>query len=183
MSAGTEPKFDPPPRAMTRAAFVAYFGGIYESSPWVAEAAWEAGLTEAEDTPTGLHAALCQAVEAAARDRQLCLVRAHPDLAGKAAVATALTPASADEQAAAGLDRCTTEEFQRFQDLNARYKERFGFPFVIAVRGLARADILSAFERRIDNAREGELREALSQIHEIARLRLHALAAPGNAVA
>jgi OHCU decarboxylase len=177
------PNFDTPPREMTRAAFVAYFGGVYESSPWIAEAAWEAGLTNAEDSSAGLHAALRRVVEAAPRDRQLGLVRAHPDLAGRAAVAGDLTPQSAGEQAAAGLDHCTPDEFQRFQDLNDRYKARFGFPFVIAVKGLTRADILAAFERRIEGDPQSELRTALLQIHEIARLRLTALAAQGKALA
>jgi OHCU decarboxylase len=181
MTEEPEATFDPPPRTMTRAAFIAYFGGVYESSPWIAEATWEVGLSEAEDSPMGLHAALRRVVEAAPRDRQLDLVRAHPDLAGKAAVAGDLTAESAGEQAAAGLDHCTPEEFQHFQDLNARYKERFGFPFVIAVKGLTRAEILAAFERRIEGDSESELRTALLQIHEIARLRLQALAARGGA--
>lgn len=180
MNEGPDPVFDPPPREMTRAAFVALFGSVYESSPWIIEAAWEAGLTTAEDSPAGLHAALRRVVDAAPRNRQLGLVRAHPDLAGKAAVAGELTAESAGEQAAAGLDRCTPEEFQRFQDLNTRYRERFGFPFVIAVKGLTRTDILTAFEHRIEGSPASELRTVLGQIHEIARLRLNALAAQGT---
>ena len=176
MMEGHEPTFAPPPRAIGRAAFIALFGGVYESSPWVAEAVWEAGLTAAEDTPEGLHAAMRRVVESAPRDRQLRLVRAHPDLAGRAAVAGALTPASTAEQQSAGLDRCTPEEFRRFQELNARYKERFGFPFVIAVKGLTRGEILAAFGSRIDSDPQSELRAALFQIHKIARLRLQALA-------
>ena len=117
--------------ALDRDAFVARFGPVFESSPWVAEAAWErrpfAGAAD-------LHAAMVAAVDEAPLEKQLALIRAHPDLAGKAAIAGTLTAHSRDEQASAGLDRLTPEEHATFTRLNTAYRERFGFPFVICVR-------------------------------------------------
>jgi 2-oxo-4-hydroxy-4-carboxy-5-ureidoimidazoline decarboxylase len=168
---------DPRPSSLSRLAFVERFGGIYEHSPWVAEGAFAAGLTAAEDQPEALASRMASIVEAAGPDRQLALLRAHPELAGKLAIAGNLTADSRAEQASARLDQCTPAEFARFQDLNAAYNARFGFPFIIAVRGLQRADILAAFERRAGNDRAAEFREALEQVHKIARLRLAALAA------
>ncbi|UEM05979.1 allantoate amidohydrolase [Skermanella rosea] len=155
--------------------FVTRFGGVFEHSPWVAETALAADPAIAFADIPALHAGMCAAVRAAGRDRQLALLRAHPDLAGKLAVAGGLTADSASEQAGAGLDRCTPEEFERLQVLNDSYKEKFGFPFIIAVRGLTRADILEAFEHRIDNTPEQEFETALAQVERIALLRLHQL--------
>ena len=103
------------------------------------------------------------------------LVRAHPDLAGKAALAGALTADSTAEQAGAGLDRCSPEELAEFHALNTAYKEKFGFPFIVAVKGLTRHDILEQFRRRLENDAATELATAFEQIHKIARLRLEAL--------
>ncbi len=114
------------------------------------------------------HAALMAVVRAAARDEQLALIRAHPELAGK----VALTTASAAEQASAGLDRLSPAEFERFHALNAAYRERFGFPFVICVRLTDKAGILAAMEQRLANDRDAEIAVALDQIGEIVRLRL-----------
>jgi OHCU decarboxylase len=111
-------------------------------------------------------------VLAAPHPQKLALIRAHPDLAGRLAVEGSLTEASTSEQTSAGLDHCTPEEFARFQVLNDAYKARFGFPFVMAVRGRSRAEILDSFARRLKNDRETEFDEALAQIAEIARLRL-----------
>jgi OHCU decarboxylase len=169
-------RFDPPPREMTREAFLARFGGVYEHSPWIGEAAWRRGLTPAEDTPEGFAAALAAVVAHADDASKLALIRAHPDLAGRAAVAGELTAASRSEQAGAGLDRCTPEEFRRFHALNDAYKEKFGFPFILAVAGKTRQDILAAFETRLGNDRETEFRTALAEIDKIARLRLEAMA-------
>ncbi len=164
------------PSRLDRAAFVARYGGVYEHSPWIAEAAFEAGLDAGADHAEGLAALLAARVEAADRERQLALLRAHPDLAGRLALAGELTAASSAEQAGAGLDACTPEEFARFRELNGRYVERFGFPFIMAVKGFHRAEILAAFEQRVDNPPETEFRTALDQVHRIARLRLVALA-------
>lgn len=159
--------------APSRAAFVARFGGIYEHSPWVAERVWDAG--RATDAPRALAAAMAEVVEAAGRDFQMALLRAHPDLAGRLAVGGGLTDASASEQAGAGLDQCNPDEFEAFQALNAAYTEKFGHPFIVAVRGLDRASILERFRARIDNDPEAEFREALFQVHRIAALRLGAI--------
>ena len=153
--------------------FIAHYAGVYEHSPWVAERVAELG---ADITDAGRLADLmADCVDNASRERQLELIRAHPDLAGKAQVAGELTEDSTAEQASAGLDRCSPEEFERFQVLNAAYRDRFGFPFVMAVRGSSRQEILEAFEQRLDNDPDLEFETALIEIHKIARLRLEAL--------
>lgn len=157
---------------MDRDAFVASLGGIYEHSPWVAERAWHARPFGCRDT---LHAAMQDAVAAASRDEQLALIRAHPELAGRLAVAGELTDASRSEQAGAGLDRCTPEEFARMQALNAAYREKFDFPFIVAVRGLTRAHIIAQMEKRLANTAEQEFGACLAEIGRIAGFRLHDL--------
>ena len=163
------------PATLDRDAFVRRFGGLYEHSPWIAERAFEAGLTDAANTAEGLSALLRAQVEAGGADRQLALLRAHPDLAGKLVVAGGLTADSAAEQEGAGLAACTADEFERFQTLNAAYKEKFGFPFIVAVAGHHRTDILEIFQRRAGNDRVTEIREALEQVHRIALLRLQTI--------
>jgi 2-oxo-4-hydroxy-4-carboxy-5-ureidoimidazoline decarboxylase len=152
-----------------RGEFVGALGDVFEHSPWVAEGAFN-------DRPfasvEALHAAMTRVVREAPRAAQLALLRAHPDLAGRAARAGAMTVASVAEQASAGLDRLTDEEYERFTRLNAAYRERFGFPFVIAVRRQTRAGILAAFERRLAQPLEREIETALDEVFEIARLRL-----------
>lgn len=155
---------------------MADFGGVYEHSPWVAEAIFDAGLSSAELSADVLARQMAAVVESAGEARQLALLRAHPELAGKLAVAGNLTDSSRQEQQGAALDKCTPDEFARFQALNAGYGLRFGFPFIIAVRGLSRTEVLQAFEARIANTKESELRTALEQVHKIARLRLQARA-------
>lgn len=158
---------------MNRAAFVARYGGIYERSHWVAETVWDEGHGAAG--PEALAAPMVAAVEAAGEAAQAALLRAHPDLAGRLALAGDLTPESAAEQAGAGLDRCSPEELAEFQRLNGAYTARFGFPFILAVRGHDRASILAAFRARVANPPEREVRTALDQVHRIARLRLAAM--------
>jgi OHCU decarboxylase len=157
---------------MSREAFVARFGGVFEHSPWIAERAHDAGLPADADTAAGLHRALCRVFRAASREEQLGVVRAHPDLAGRLALAGGLTKESTGEQASAGLDRCTPEELRRFTELNDAYKARFGFPFIMAVKGKSRAEILAAFERRLGHDQRTELETALAEIERIALLRL-----------
>lgn len=153
--------------------FVQRFGGVYEDSPWVAErAAPHVGRSADFDQIATL---LADSVDNASREERLALIRAHPDLAGRAQVAGELTADSTEEQASAGLDRCTPEEYERFQALNARYHQKFGFPFVMAVRGSSRAEILAEFERRLDNDAATEFETAIAEIHRIARLRLEAM--------
>jgi OHCU decarboxylase len=157
---------------LERARFVELFGGVFEHAPWIAEQAFDAGPFHDIDA---LHGAMVEAMRRALRARQLALIRAHPDLAGRAASAGDLTAASSAEQTSAGLDRCTPEEFARFRELNDSYKRKFGFPFILAVKGKTRAEVLAAFERRLGNAPEAEFDEALDQIARIARLRLDEL--------
>ncbi len=169
-------RFDPPPRNMGRAEFVGKFGGVYEHFPEIAERAWEKGLTDATGTPEGLAAALAEIAASLDQASKLRLIRNHPDLAGRAAIAGKLTAASKSEQAGAGLDQCSPEEFSCFQALNETYKQKFEFPFILAVAGKNRHDILAAFESRIGNDCETEFRTALAEIDKIARIRLEALA-------
>lgn len=158
---------------MNKTAFLARYGGIYELSPWVAQAAWDQGLDGSD--PVALADPMRFIVEESGYDRQITLLRAHPDLAGKLAVSGELTAESTSEQSGAGLDHCTAEEFAAFQDLNASYTDRFRFPFILAVKGHDRASILQTFRTRIDNVAADEFREALDQVHRIASFRLHAL--------
>lgn len=152
-------------------AYVHRFGGVYEHSPWVAEQAFDMGPPE----PPALPEIMRQIVEDAGHEAQLALLCAHPDLAGKLAKTGALTNESTSEQASARLDQCTEAEFAEFTALNARYKEHFGFPYILAVRGRHRTEILENFRSRVDNTPEVEFREALDQVHQIAALRLKAL--------
>lgn len=160
------------PSALDHGRFMVLYGDVYEHSPWIAEAVWRGRIGEELDRLEGLHGAMRTVVDGAGRDRQLALIRAHPDLAGRVAVAGQLTEASSAEQAGAGLDRCTAEEYETFQSLNAVYKEKFGFPFILAVKGLGRQEILEAFRHRVENGMQQEFRTALNQIHRIAGLRL-----------
>lgn len=163
-----------PPGGLDRAGFLARYGGVYEHSPWIAEAVWQAG--DPPGTAAALADAMAARVEAAGNAAQLALLRAHPDLAGRLAVRGELTEDSTSEQAGAGLDRCSPEEFDEFRRLNDAYRARFGFPFILAVKGFDRAGILAQFRRRAGNGRAAEFREALNQVHRIARLRLQAMA-------
>ena len=165
-------RFKQPPSALDRSHFVTLHGRVYEHSPWIAEALWDAGLKPAHDEVEALHRALESIVEAAPPARQLALLNAHPDLAGRLAVRGELTADSTSEQAGAGLDKCSPEEFRRFTELNEAYKKRFGFPFILAVKGKQRAEILANFEQRIHHDPETEFRTALDQVHRIALLRL-----------
>ena len=155
------------------AEFVARYGAIYEHSPWVAEEA--ASVLDDIDDLERIALVMADCVDNASRERQLELIRAHPDLAGKAQVAGELTADSTSEQASAGLDRCSAEEYARFQSLNTAYHDKFGFPFVMAVRDSSRQEILAAFEERLGNDEETEFETALAEIHKIARLRLAAM--------
>ena len=154
------------------AQFVQTLGGIYEHSPWVAE---QAAMQRPFASADALTAAMRNAVDTAGIDLQLKLVRANPELAGKAAVRGELTAESTREQSGAGLNQCTPEEFARLQALNAQYNEKFGFPFILAVRGYYRHGIIDNFSKRVENDRDTELRTSLEQIHRIAGFRLNDL--------
>jgi OHCU decarboxylase len=160
------------PTTLSKPEFVDRFGGVYEHSRWIAERAFELELGPAHDTAVGLANALARAFRSAGEEERLGVLKAHPDLAGKLAAAKRLTPESTAEQAGAGLDALTDAERARFTELNEAYVAKFGFPFIIAVRGLDKARILQAFETRIGNDRDGELATACAQVERIALLRL-----------
>ncbi|WP_028211461.1 2-oxo-4-hydroxy-4-carboxy-5-ureidoimidazoline decarboxylase [Paraburkholderia mimosarum] len=153
-------------------AFVAALSGIFEHSPWVAAAAAQQRPFASIDA---LHRTMSQAVETSGEAKQLALINAHPELAGKAAVRGELTAESTREQSGAGLDQCTQEEFDKLLALNGAYREKFGFPFVLAVRGYDRHGIIANFEARMNNSRADEMRASLDQIYRIARFRLNEL--------
>jgi len=164
--------------AADQAGFTALLDGIYEHSPWIAAEAWAQKPASGFVSLDQLKHTLAQVVRTASQDAQLALIRAHPELAGKAAVAGQLTAESTNEQSKAGLTHCTPEEFQRLQQLNADYNARFGWPFILAVRGphgrgLSRADIVRTFARRLNNTASFELAECLRNIHRIAEIRLN----------
>lgn len=163
------------PSRLSRAEFIAAFGDIYEHSPWVAEQAFERLPMERRDDVQAVHQCMARVVADANQATLLALINAHPDLAGKAAVQGELTAASTREQAGAGISQCTPAEFQRFTQLNDAYRARFGFPFIMAVKGSDRRQILAAFETRIDHSPDDEFACALREIDKIALFRLQAL--------
>ena len=151
--------------ASDRAAFVNATGWIFEDSPWVAERAWPLRPFATVDA---LHAAMISIVEAAAPGERLALLRAHPDLGARAR----MSDASVGEQRGAGLDRLTRDEFERLQEMNAGYRNRFGFPFLYAVKGSTKEDVLAALDRRRVAPLDEEQAEAMRQVYRIARFRL-----------
>ena len=166
--------------ALDTAAFIARFGDVAEHSPWVAEAAARSRPFAHREALTG---AFVGVVRAAPPEAQLALLRAHPDLADRAAIAADATGSgiaaeSRREQAGAGLDRLTAAEFVRFGELNTRYRRRFGFPFIFAVKGATKDAILAAFEERIDSPAAAERARALANVERILRFRLEDRVAP-----
>ncbi len=160
------------PSEMSRERFVEAFGSVFEHSPWVAERAHRLELGPAHDCAAGVHNALCRAFRAASEKERLAVLTAHPDLAGKLAAAKKLTADSTAEQASAGLDALTDQERAAFSELNARYTEKFGFPFIIAVKDHDKPAILEAFRARLENGRDREFAEACRQVERIAWHRL-----------
>jgi len=161
-----------PINAMDRAAFVEKFGGIFENSPWVAEKAWEKRPFASLDD---MHAAMVGVAKYAPAAMQLALLQSHPDLAGKEAQAGTMTASSVSEQASAGLNALSHEEMVRISDLNAAYRKKFGFPFIIAVRMHTREGILFEFNRRLQNDTQTEFANDLQNVYIITRLRLNKL--------
>ena len=162
-----------------RGDFIAMFGGVFEHSPFIAERAYDSGLMLVPLTSKSVHDALTSIFRKASREERLGVLRAHPDLAGRLAIAGELTEDSKKEQAGAGLDRLSAAEHARFTELNTAYTQKFGFPFIIAVKGLTKDDILAAFEKRIDNSADEEFDTATAQVEKIALLRLQSLL-PGH---
>ena len=163
------------PSSLPKALFVEVFGKVWENSPWIAEAAYDAGIGAPQDSAEGLHAAMAAVMRSAPAEKQRTLLNAHPDLAGKLAAAGELTEESTQEQASAGLDRLSSDERARFTALNDAYKARFGIPFIMAVKGASKAAILVAFEERLQHAPEREFAAALEQVETITLLRLREL--------
>jgi 2-oxo-4-hydroxy-4-carboxy-5-ureidoimidazoline decarboxylase len=158
--------------AMDRAAFVVKFGGIFEKSPWVAEKAWEKRPFASVDE---MHAAMVAVAKYASAPQQLALLQSHPDLAGKEAQAGTMTASSVAEQASAGLNALSPVELADLTTLNAAYKARFGFPFIIAVRMHTKEGIFSEFKRRLQNDTQTEFANDLQNVYIITRLRLNKL--------
>ena len=171
---------------MSRDELIAEFGSIFEHSPWIAEAAFEAGAFQGVGRSAdgavrlepreveAIHAAMCEAFHAAPHDRRLGVLQAHPDLAGRLAIARQLSRDSEGEQRGAGLDRLTGDEHARFTHLNLEYQARFGHPFIVAVKGLDKRAILERFEARLRNDAATEFETACAEVERIARLRLEA---------
>ena len=163
----------PYPSQLELAEFIHLFGSIYEHSPWVAEAVYPQ-VTPGTD-PLSIASLMETIVETASDQQKLDLLRAHPDLAGRLSLAE-LTESSRAEQTGAGLDQCSPDELKEFQQLNREYLKKFGFPFIFAVKGFHRTDILEAFRQRVEHHPDEELKTAIEQVHRIARLRLETIA-------
>ena len=161
--------------SLNQADFISVFGGVYEHSSWVAEQAWQ----QKEQHPQGyfddiekLKEVMKSIVDQSSDEQKLMLLRAHPDLAGKAALSGTLTNESKAEQAGAGLDQCSEEELAHFLQLNDAYRSKFGFPFIMAVKGATKEQILSGFEERTPNDLATEFNRAINEVHKIAGFRL-----------
>ena len=163
------------PASSNREEFVRALADIYEHSPWVAATTWDRYHDTPLNSVEALHGRMSEVLLGADHAAQLALINAHPDLAGKAAVQGQLTASSTHEQAGAGIHECTPEEFQRFTELNEAYKAKFGFPFIMAVKGSNRHQILAAFETRIHHEAATEFACALAEINKIAMFRLQTL--------
>lgn len=155
--------------SLSREDFVCIIGPVFEDSPWIADAAWPKRPFESLNA---LHGALCKTVKTSKNEKQVDLIRAHPDLVGQTALAGTLTAASTAEQASAGLNKLTTGEISLFQKFNQSYREKFGFPFVICARLNKKEAILKGIEARLEQSRKEEIKTALAEIEKIAYLRL-----------
>ena len=156
-------------RNMNRETFLATFVGVVDHSPWVAEEMWEEGRFESLDA---LHAAITNVILSANRDRQLALLCAHPELAGKVAAEGSVTTESRREQSGAGLASLSAKEYARFGAMNRAYRKRFGFPFIVAIKNLTKEEILRTFAERLGNTPEAEFDRCLNEVVKIARHRL-----------
>jgi OHCU decarboxylase len=162
------------PSDMNESGFMETFGQVFEHSPWIAENTWFRGLDTRHDTAAGLHEALCNEIRRADHDEKLDLLRAHPEL-GAAMTTGELTESSRLEQHRSGLNECTPAEFAGLQQLNADYREKFGFPFILAIKGYHRKQILEIFRQRLAHSHDEEFQAALGQVMKIALFRLQEL--------
>jgi len=160
------------PSHMDKTEFMAMFGGVFEHSPWIARAVWDSGLTGRHDTAAGMYQPFREVIRQSGREEKLALLCAHPELAVGIVSDEQLTESSQREQRGAGLDRCSPEEFSEFRKLNASYREKFGFPFIMAVKGCIRHDILDAFRARLENTGDEEFKAAVEQVIRIGRFRI-----------
>lgn len=160
------------PASLSKDEFVDKFGGIYEYSAWIAERAYEFGISKTHDEIEQLAKLLRSVFMSALSDEKFGVIIAHPDLAGKAARSGELTEASTNEQASAGIDTLSEEEFEKFTVLNNAYKNKFNFPFIKAVKGSNKHEILAGFRERIRHTREDEIQTAYEEINKIAMFRL-----------
>ena len=160
---------------MDKTEFVALFGGVFEHSPWIAGAVWDSGLARRHDTAAGLHRSFREVIRQSGREEKLALLLAHPELAVGIASDEQLTESSQREQRGAGLDRCSPDEFSEFRKLNTAYREKFGFPFIMAVKGFNRDDILESFRARLENTGDEEFQAAVEQVIRIGRFRIDSL--------
>ena len=160
------------PSELTQTEFLAIFGGVFEKSLWIAEALFQSGMMDAYNSADGLHNAMAGIFKGSSHERRLNVLLAHPDLAGKLAQRGELTPESTTEQKSAGLDQLNPEEFRQFQKLNTAYMDKHGFPFIIAVKGLTKSEILNQFKIRVNNSNSAEFDEACMQVEKIAKLRI-----------
>ena len=190
------------PSQLDKTEFIALFGSVFEHSPWIARAVWDAGLTGRHDTAAGLHQPFREVIRQSGREEKLALLRAHPELAtgsdsasphskghptcqrslGAESRASALpqqdeqlTDSSQREQRGAGLDHCSPEELSEFQKLNDSYREKFGFPFIMAVKGYDRHAILESFQARLEHSQDEEFQAAVEQVIRIGRFRIESI--------
>lgn len=163
------------PSQLDKSEFMAAFSGVFEHSPWIAAAVWESGMNSRHDSAAGLHRAFGEVIRQSQREKKLALLRAHPELAVGIASNGQLTEASRREQRGAELDRCSPAEFSEFQNLNKSYGEKFGFPFIMAVKGYDRHGILEAFRARLTNTPDQEFQAAVDQVIRIGRFRIEGL--------
>lgn len=159
------------PAAMSRDHFLATFGPIFEHSAWIAENVWERFDGQLQNNVDGLHQQMCDVVAQATEDQKLALLNAHPQL-GCALSEPDITNASIGEQTRSGLDQCSEAEYAEFQTLNQSYQAKFGFPFILAIKGYQRHEILHIFRQRFENRREDEFKTAIEQVMKIGLFRL-----------
>ncbi len=159
------------PGEMDRAEFLATFGHVFEHSPWIAENVWDDGLDTRHDTAAGMHEVMCNEIRRADNEQKLELLLTHPELAC-AMSGPGMTNTTRGEHRLSGLDQCSAEEFEEFQRLNKAYREKFGFPFILAIKGYHRRQILEIFRNRLQHSVDEEFQTALAQVMKIALFRL-----------
>ncbi len=160
------------PSRLSQTEFLATFGGVFEKSEWIAKSLFISGIKKNYDTADSLHKAMVKLFRESSHKKKLDVLLAHPDLAGKLAQRGELTKESQNEQSSAGLNQLTSDEFLDFQSLNAAYMNKHAFPFIIAVKGLTKWEILSQFRKRVNNSNVAEFKEACSQVEKIAYIRI-----------